>query len=430
MHKKLPSWGLNMAKMLRSARKGVINDAKVRQLSSKTPGGYREPSYLVDTDVRSVAPSEIKVPYFSEKLKQEMYAKYKQDPEQWNITALSKAYGTSMERTKAVLFLLEKREQLKKERGLLDIPDEWFEIHKKFEEYSNAPTPSPTTEVAAAPVSEEEAGTASEHANSEGQQGDAGESTESGTTEPQSPLQRLASEYGKSDGSIREILDKVDEHRFREAQVEAYEEHMEGITAKLDARGVDTSFRETGGSARKSITDDYYPALFGDDAGFERARRELIEKIEKETKATVAEDVDPRPAFLRMTGDDGEPTSKYDLPSDMPNKAGVPTQQLSRWKFAFKDLSKPKDHPTMIRTRRGAWRQANPLEEATRSWLRNPGKVDMALYAAQIDKWRDFDGDLHEAGQISRLKRERRKALQMQAEGGDGEQPGPAEAGK
>ena len=86
---------------------------------------------------------EIKVPYFSEKLKLEMYSKYKQDPEQWSVTALSKAYGTSMERTKAVLLLLEQREQLKRERGLLDIPDDWFEMHKKFEEFTNAPTQTP-----------------------------------------------------------------------------------------------------------------------------------------------------------------------------------------------------------------------------------------------------------------------------------------------
>ena len=83
----------------------------------------------------------------------------------------------------------------------------------------------------------------------------------------------MASEYGKSEGALQEILDKVDEHKFRQAQVEAYEEHMEGIITKLEARGVNTSFRETGGSARRSVTDDYYPALFGDDAGFERARR-------------------------------------------------------------------------------------------------------------------------------------------------------------
>ena len=425
MHRKVPLWGIYLEKVSRQCRKSIVNDIHSRHFSSKTPGGYREPSYLVDTDVRSVAPNEIKVPYFSEKLKLEMYSKYKQDPEQWSVTALSKAYGTSMERTKAVLLLLEQREQLKKERGLLDMPDEWFEIHKKFEEFTNSPTPtSPATEASAA--LHDGADVASEDASGQDHKENSEANGENGLPAPQSPLERVASEYGKSEALIQEILDKVDEHKFRQAQVEAYEEHMEEKISKLEARGVDTSFRETGGSARRSITDDYYPALFGDDAGFERARRELMEKIESETKATVTEDVDARPAFLRSNT-----ASKYDLPSDMPNEAGVPTQQLSRWKFAFRDLSKPKDHPTMIRTRRGAWRQANPLEEATRSWLRNPDKVDMALYAAQIEKWRDFDGDMEEAGQISRLKLERRKALKMQVEGGeDGEETAPAEDGK
>ncbi len=411
-------------KASRLARKGVGNSVQCRQLASKTPGGYREPSYLIDTDVRSVAPSEIKVPFFSEKLKQELYAKYKQDPEQWSVMALSKAYGTSIERTKAVLFLLEKREQFKKERGILDIPDEWFEVQKKFEKYTNAPPAPFASEAApqaAANLEAAEADSASDDSSGDDQQGGAGASEKKEAATLQNPLQRVASEYGKSEAAIQEILDKVDEHNFRQSQVEAYEEHMEGITEKLAARGVDTTFRETGGSARRSVTDDYYPALFGDDEGFEKARRELIAEIEKETKATVTEDVDVRPVFLRVTGEDGQATSKYELPPDMANHAEVPTQQLSRWKFAFKDLSKPKDHPTMIRTRRGAWRQANPLEEATRSWLPNPGPVDTALYAAQIDQWRDFDGDLEEASQISRIKRERRKALQLQSEGGGGD---------
>ena len=425
---KVPYWGLKLTQNCISGTriaKKCPQRAQCRQLSSKSPGGYREPSYLVDTEVRTVSPSEIKVPYLSEKLKQEMYGKYKQNPEEWSVMALSKAYGSSIERTKAVLLLLERRESFKKERGILDMPSEWMEIHKKHEEYKNAPPPvveaaskpassAPSVEVTASEGNASGDGSVNgegreggETATSEGEQKE-----EAAPAAPQTPLQRVASEFGKSESAVQDILDKVDEHVFRQGQVDAYEAHMERIAEKLSDRGVDTTFRETGGSASRSVTDDYYPALFGDDDGFEKARVKLIADIEKETKATVTEDVDARPAFLRDADSGG--SSKYELPAEMPNGAKVETTQLSRWKFAFKDLSKPKDFPTMVRTRRGAWRQATPLEEATRSWLKNPSPLDRELYKEQTKHWEDFDGDLEAASRLSTDKLARRKALKQQ----------------
>jgi hypothetical protein len=40
-----------------------------------------------------------------------MYKKYKHDPINWSIQNLSNHYGTSLERTRAVLFLMQKRDE-------------------------------------------------------------------------------------------------------------------------------------------------------------------------------------------------------------------------------------------------------------------------------------------------------------------------------
>lgn len=65
------------------------------------------------------------------------------------------------------------------------------------------------------------------------------------------------------------------------------------------------------------------------------------------------------------------------------NRANVKTDTLSRWKYSFRDLAKPSKgeipKPTMIRTRTGKWRVANPLEEMNRSWSKKPKYVDLYL---------------------------------------------------
>ena len=100
--------------------------------NQKGKGGFRESPYMVDTNVRSVSPSQIKIPFLSENVKQEMYRKHTQDSEEWTVGALSKQYGTSTERTKAVLFLMRRREQFKRDKGFDDIPKEWYELYQKY----------------------------------------------------------------------------------------------------------------------------------------------------------------------------------------------------------------------------------------------------------------------------------------------------------
>lgn len=378
----------------------------VRSFSDKgRGGGYQESPYMVDTEVRSVAPSQIKVPYLSERLKQEMYGKHKQDSETWSVGALSKQYGTSMERTKAVLFLMRRREEFMKEKGFDIIPKDWYELYEKFKVLGDdaAATSSSSTSPSAPAISEDTAIT-EEGGEQEGQ----GDHQEASSNRAKGPIQRLAAEYQMSESKLMVVVAKMKEHTFRQSEVDDYEEQMEKNAERLANVGVDTKFRETSSasSTAKSITDDYYPELFGDDAAFEEARVKLIKEIEVETRATATEELDGRPEFLKKDGQGGT-----HIQTDTENRAGVQVDQLSRWKFAFKDLSKPKNHPTMMRTRRGNWRQASPLEEATRSWLKNPTPLDMEMYRDEIQKWRNPDEDEEEAGQLSIKKLLRRKAM-------------------
>jgi hypothetical protein len=57
---------------------------------------------------------------------------------------------------------------------------------------------------------------------------------------------------------------------------------------------------------------------------------------------------------------------------------------VSRWKWAFKDLSKGKAEPIVIRTRHGKLRVANALEDCQRSWTRHPSGMDMIFNADKL----------------------------------------------
>ena len=87
------------------------------------------------------------------------------------------------------------------------------------------------------------------------------------------------------------------------------------------------------------------------------------------------------------------------------------TGALSRWKWAFRDTAKKDTQPTMIRTRRGLWRQATVFEEATRSWVRNPSQLDLQVFRSTVKELSDPDGDEHEAQQLKLAKTARRKEL-------------------
>jgi hypothetical protein len=132
------------------------------------------------------------------------------------------------------------------------------------------------------------------------------------------------------------------------------------------------------------LTDNYFPELFDDD-GMESAKELLLKRVATETKASP---VDGFERFLAAAkGVDGKET-----PVAVAATAATTGPSPSRWKFALRDLADPKAK-TRIRTRTGGLRYATPLEEARRSWVKNPTGLDFGFFQSQLQKFHDPDAD-------------------------------------
>jgi hypothetical protein len=105
----------------------------------------------------------------------------------------------------------------------------------------------------------------------------------------------------------------------------------------------------------------------------------------------------------------------------------VDIEKPSRWKLAYRDLSKTvvDENPdsaryvqkkTIICTRKGSLRYATPLEEAKRSWTRNPTHMDLINHREQVQRFVDFDADDHLTKQIANEKLEKRKKQKAELE--------------
>jgi hypothetical protein len=245
---------------------------------------------MVTTEAR-LDPAKVFVPVVPESMKADMYQKYKSNPSEWTLSKLSQNFGTSLERTKAILVLMERREEMKIANNVASIPQQWSDIYAKHKE-------APETATADA----------------------------------------LAAEYSLEKAEVESILARMKEHSVRQANVDSSEQLMEKKLKVLQEIGVDTKFRETPvAHGRKSLEDNYFPDLFGDD-GYEAAKRAVLKRVKAETKAAVEEDTS---AFL----------SKGKSP-DPSQKVADPNAKIGRWKLAYRDLSTEKG-ATTICTRDG-----------------------------------------------------------------------------
>lgn len=374
---------------------------------------YKEPGHAVDTSA-DVSPKDVKVPYLSDNTRVEMYKRHKADPQQWSISKLSQHYGATLDRTKAVLFLMQKREELMVKEKVADIPPMWHEIFQRFSTPATAPpVAAPATE--AAPVTPADTDAAKTQAAAE-------ESPASAGTEALSPAadskESLAKEFGISVSEVGDIIARMQRHTHRQRNVEANTAYIEKIVQNFADVGVDTSFRETATAPKRaSIKEDYYPTLFGDD-GLETAKKELLDRIAAETKAEI---VDFQSTLFAASATDSPVSDTDKQPGETvpPNKAGVKTDTLSRWKIAFRDLSWRRTQPTMIRTRRGNWRHANALEDALRSWRKHPSQLDMEIYRDEVRQFLDPDGDEQAAAAIRQTTLSVRRERKLAVAGGD-----------
>ena len=70
-------------------------------------------------------PELVKVPVFTDATRQEIFKNYKEDPAKWTISALSQKYSCTMERTTAIVYLMQRREDMMRENKVLNIPELW-----------------------------------------------------------------------------------------------------------------------------------------------------------------------------------------------------------------------------------------------------------------------------------------------------------------
>lgn len=198
---------------------------------------YKDTPYMVSIDEHIIDLPEVQVPYLRDQTRVEMYKKHKEDPQEWSVDKLSLHYGTSLDRTKAVLFLMSKREETQRKLGVLDIPPQHKTLYEKHK------------------------------ADPEG-----------------SPPDKLAEEFSLPVEQVHQIIANLDLHRVRTENHEYYDSQMGELLSSYEEMGINTSFREISRSG--SLDYSYYPRLFGDDQE-KNAIHELKKLIEKDTRARV-----------------------------------------------------------------------------------------------------------------------------------------------
>lgn len=326
-----------------------------------------------------VDPAAIKLPLLLEETKLEMYKKYKDDPINWSIEKLSNHYHTSLERTRAVIYLMQKRdEEISKVTKLpigADVPMVWLELYKFYD--STLPSPSNET---------------------------------------------LAQKFKIDIKEVPTILAAMTEHCRKLENVDVTDKFSRGILARLKQEGANINFRETA-TENSAKSAPYFPELFGDDEEeLEAAKNRLLKRVERETRASLKKPLDVDDLLVNTI----EPSTMQSFPQDNNDD-----NNINRWKFAFLDLSKVIDDKekktsrlqgnvnenkklvTVVRTRKGAIRTATPLEEAYRSWAPKGHISEVAMKFSQqkLSKYNDYDNDEQEAKDKKAKKLQRYKDI-------------------
>lgn len=286
-----------------------------------------EPKFLVRRDAKA-DPRSVNIPFLKDSVREEIYAKHLSDPQEWSFDHLSQHYKTSMMRTKAVVLLMHKRFAIMKEKGFtvsivggskptvqVTIPESWSGLYKKFEESENKD------------ISE----VLKNYNESAEQEKRANMSTEEAT----------------------KVIENMKDHYRRVSNAAEHQNRMDRILKRFSRAGVNTNFRETESrthhlGGKPSLRDVYHPQFYNDE-DFERGKKDLLKRIEVETRAKVEHNLE----FYH---------EKFASPAATASSATVktaPDAPMSRWKLAFKDTSVG-EHvpgnattPTSVRTRTG-----------------------------------------------------------------------------
>ena len=370
-----------------------------------------EPVYSDDKDgyaVHStdvVNPKIVRVPYLTPKMKDDIYKLYttevtnNKDPANINnnniIRSIAKKYNASFDRIQAVIFLAENKIKFMKKHKVDVISDDHNAIYRKIKELSDA------IEIEKQKEADSQLKKAKKNKNvvpvaAVATPVDSPPSAEGDTATPvPAPAKlltipeleaELSKEYNISVDEIKAIYERLHKHHIWLDNELAFIEYYDQLMTDYAASGVDTSFRETSFEPKSKKNDNYYPRLF-DDEGEEEEKRKLIKRVKDETRAVPDTDI-----FTYINKDAAN--LKVSSVNDSINN-GERTK-INRWKFGFKDLSAAgKNARTVIYTRGGKLRYANPLEESKRSWVANqPSLVDLALNKSSIERYQDYDNDM------------------------------------
>jgi len=437
--------------------------------SSTRAYGSKEPPHYVqfETEGEEVSTSQVGFHALTDRVKLEMYALNQSDPAANTYHVVAERYGVSKARAKAVLYLMELRDAKQKEllgadSGVLSDASaglkDWMKFLERYREASAWVAPVveaiPAGDVGDADEAEA-APTAAADDDDEASEGvvpsssadvDANAETAVAAVEVEEDPTLVLLEELKVAGKVaatctREQLGarmaSVQEHLSRLGDVAAHEAKLASVMQVVSEAGYSTTFKEIEGAKGKtSLEDSYYPDLFGDREERNAVRR-LQRRIAEDTKASVEVDTDISAVLVgELLGDEeGSPAGLLG-PSPPLEKTAVATllgeepttvsgeimaQNMARWKFAFKDLSRP-NAPTMIRTRGGGWRKANALEEINRSWMnKKPARIDMEYHRELVGKFLDPDGDEATAQDKVVQKHARRKAMLAAGKADDSE---------
>lgn len=161
------------------------------------------------------------------------------------------------------------------------------------------------------------------------------------------------------------------------------EKELAGAEGKEDAEGKE-EVEEKGSEEPKEMeaSEEASQVASEEDQSEEETAQEIKLKAAKISAAKEAkEEAGADAADVEPANEEDEEDIEYVDLDKMRYQEG---QSIARWKWAFRDLSKgsrERDEPTMIRTRNGNWRQANPLEELGRSWSKKLPHIEVSIHA-------------------------------------------------
>lgn len=220
-------------------------------------------------------------PFLREHVREEIYKKHKEDPAEWTLQKLAMHYKASLPRVKGIIILFNKRENLMRDKGVLEISPEWQQMWEKHKEFIKREKLAASDEIDVKTIAEKV--------------GVAEKVVEKKREEMIIKYSSLfiAEETGTELKEVETCLTNMKWHFETLEEMAQYVRDEDEWFNELEQADVDTSFRESFGGTQASRNFDfkYFPELIGDDEMASR-RRYLLRTLTNLTKATLNMDAE------------------------------------------------------------------------------------------------------------------------------------------